>query len=100
MNLTERDVKPIDVASIKIETDHYHRSGTECYLLSQCIVLYNLGCILFILTVFGKCNACYGSRMTREVSYVRPLFQIPYLYHGIFGSSAKDKTIRVELSTR
>ena len=54
--------------------------------------------IWFILTIFGKCNACYRSRMTREVGYVRPLFQIPNFYHGIFCSSAKDKTVRMELS--
>ena len=51
------------------------------------------------LTVFRESNTSDGSLMSREVSDVDPLFQIPDFDHRVLCPSTKDKTVRMELGT-
>ena len=51
-----------------------------------------------IRTVFREGDAGDGSSVSREVSNICPLLQIPNLHNSILRSSTEDQTIRMELS--
>jgi len=51
------------------------------------------------LTVFRECYASNRSLMSRKVGNICSFFQIPDFNHGVFCTSSKNQTIRMELST-
>lgn len=50
-------------------------------------------------TIFWESNTGDRTLVSRKVGHVDPFFQIPNFYHGVLRSGAKDKSIRMELST-
>lgn len=52
------------------------------------------------LTIFRKRDAGDWTLMALEVGHVRSFLQVPNFYDGVVGTSAKDETVRMKLSTR
>lgn len=52
-----------------------------------------------IVSVLRESNGGDGARVAREVGHISALLQIPNLNLGVSRTSAKNETIRVELST-
>lgn len=66
---------------------------------SSTVTLFNGWQNAVNLTIFWESNASDGSLVAGEVGHIQPSLQIPNLDHGVLGTSAKNKTIKVKLGT-